>query len=341
MNQSGEDFFAEGLFRTFVSTVRDYAMIMLDPAGNVMSWNQGARAIKGWEASEIVGRHFSNFYTPEARAIGHPERELSAAASSGSYSEEGWRVRADGTRFWALITITALVDDDGELLGFGKITRDLTERRQAEDQNANALRLLEVTSRTDFLTGLANRRSLDETMSREMANAERYSRPLSVAMVDLDFFKRYNDDQGHAAGDRFLKQAAIKWGLVLRAGDMLARYGGEEFTVVLPETTLAQAHAVLDRLRSVTPAPMTCSIGVAEWDGGESASQLIGRADQSLLTAKTAGRDRLVGLLGPAIAPTNRFRRDDAALEERGESSEESLVLGRSAEADPDVTGTA
>jgi PAS domain S-box-containing protein len=115
-----------------VSSVVDYAIFMLDPTGVIISWNAGAERIKGWRAEEIIGRHFSAFYPPEDVAARKPDRELEIAAADGRLEDEGWRVRADGSRFWANVVITALYDDTGQLRGFGKVTRDLTERRAAE-----------------------------------------------------------------------------------------------------------------------------------------------------------------------------------------------------------------
>ena len=115
-----------------VHAVQDYAIFMLDPTGHIRSWNVGAQRIKGWRAEEIIGRHFSTFYPPEDVAAGKPDWELRVAVAEGRCEDEGWRVRADGTRFWANVVITALRDDTGALRGFGKVTRDLTERRRAE-----------------------------------------------------------------------------------------------------------------------------------------------------------------------------------------------------------------
>ncbi|MGV9375801.1 PAS domain-containing sensor histidine kinase [Nonomuraea sp. NPDC003707] len=112
-----------------VQSIRDYAIFMLDPRGRIVSWNAGAERIKGYTAEEIIGTHFSVFYPPEDVAAGKPFRGLEAAAADGRWEEEGWRVRKDGTRFWASVVITALRDGRGELRGFGKVTRDLTERR--------------------------------------------------------------------------------------------------------------------------------------------------------------------------------------------------------------------
>lgn len=112
-----------------VEQVRDYAIFMLDPTGHVATWNRGAERIKGYRAEEIIGRHFSTFYTPDAVARDHPAYELEVAIKEGRFEEEGWRVRKDGTRFWANVVITTIYDREGEHIGFGKVTRDLTERR--------------------------------------------------------------------------------------------------------------------------------------------------------------------------------------------------------------------
>jgi PAS domain S-box-containing protein len=123
---------SEECFRLMVSCVKDYAILMLDPSGRIISWNPGAERIKGYGAEEIVGQHFSRFYPPEDILSGKPDRELAIAATEGRIEDEGWRVRKDGSRFWANIVITALRDEGGRLRGFGKITRDMTDRMQAE-----------------------------------------------------------------------------------------------------------------------------------------------------------------------------------------------------------------
>jgi PAS domain S-box-containing protein len=116
-----------------VASVRDYAIFMLDPEGFIATWNLGAERIKGYEANEIIGNHFSIFYPPEDIAAGKPARELAEAAREGRFEDEGWRLRKDGSRFWANVIITALRDPSGELRGYGKVTRDLTARREAEE----------------------------------------------------------------------------------------------------------------------------------------------------------------------------------------------------------------
>jgi PAS domain S-box-containing protein len=121
------------IFQLLVSAVRDYAIFMLDPEGNVATWNAGAQRIKGYAPSEIIGRHFSTFYSAEDIQNGKPARELAIAREKGSVEDEGWRLRKDGSRFWANVVITAVYDEHGELRGFGKVTRDITDRQEAEE----------------------------------------------------------------------------------------------------------------------------------------------------------------------------------------------------------------
>jgi len=121
-------------YRMLVGQVKDYAIFMLDPDGRVMSWNEGAQQIKGYSPKEIIGRHFSCFYTPEDLARNRPKEELLAAAEKGRFEDEGWRVRKDGSNFWANVVITALRDSAGKLHGFSKVTRDMTARRNAEQR---------------------------------------------------------------------------------------------------------------------------------------------------------------------------------------------------------------
>jgi PAS domain S-box-containing protein len=125
---------SERRFQMLVQGVSDYAIYMLDPEGNVTNWNFGAMRIKGYKAEEIVGQHFSRFYTPEDRADGVPVRALLTAINEGKYEAEGWRVRKDGTRFWASVVIDRIEDSSGTLIGLAKITRDITERREAQQR---------------------------------------------------------------------------------------------------------------------------------------------------------------------------------------------------------------
>ena len=134
---------SEERFRLLVETATDYAIFLLDPQGHIASWNPGAERIKQYKADEIIGQHFSKFYPPEAIDRRWPEHELKVAAAEGRFEDEGWRVRKDGTQFWANVVITALHDEGGNFVGFSKITRDLTERKRSEE---NARRLAEETA---------------------------------------------------------------------------------------------------------------------------------------------------------------------------------------------------
>lgn len=130
-------------FKLLVEAVQDYGIFMLDREGHVVSWNTGAERIKGYRAEEVLGKHFSVFYPEEARAVHWPDQELRLALERGKYEEEGWRVRRDGSRFWASVVITPLIDNAGKHTGFGKVTRDLTERRAHEEalrKSADAVR---------------------------------------------------------------------------------------------------------------------------------------------------------------------------------------------------------
>ena len=136
---------SEERFRLLVESVRDYAIFMLDPTGHVLTWNAGAERFKGYTADEIRGSHFSRFYPPESLARGLPAHELEVAAREGSFEDEGWRVRKDGSLFWANVVITAMRDTNGALVGFAKVTRDLTQRRNHEEalrQSEEKFRLL-------------------------------------------------------------------------------------------------------------------------------------------------------------------------------------------------------
>jgi PAS domain S-box-containing protein len=138
---------SEERFRLLVNNVRDYAIYTLDPEGHVESWNQGAQRIKGYRAEEIVGQHFSRFYPTEAVAEGRAFSELRTAAAQGTYEEEGVRVRKDGSRFWAHVVLTALRDDAGHLLGFAKITQDISERKRLDEERQRVFSELERSNR--------------------------------------------------------------------------------------------------------------------------------------------------------------------------------------------------
>jgi PAS domain S-box-containing protein len=165
---------SEQRFRLMVDVVRDYAIFMLDTQGRISSWNLGAERTKGWTAEEIIGQHFRVFYPPEQQTARHPEHELELATRDGVYQEEGWRVRKDGSRFWAHVTITKIVDEDGKHVGFAKVTRDHTERmKNLEQQGQYANALAEANAR------------LEEANAELAAAADDQARFLAVTAHEL------------------------------------------------------------------------------------------------------------------------------------------------------------
>ncbi|MFL5608010.1 MAG: PAS domain-containing sensor histidine kinase [Gemmatimonadaceae bacterium] len=146
-----EEGVSDGMYRLLVESVRDYAIFALDTTGHVLSWNRGAQRFKGYEAHEIIGKHFSVFYTPADQW--KPPRELQIATEEGRFEEEGWRLRKDGSQFWANVVITALRDRDGKLVGFAKVTRDLTERKLAADRELENARRIAISEEANRAKG--------------------------------------------------------------------------------------------------------------------------------------------------------------------------------------------
>jgi PAS domain S-box-containing protein len=217
---------SEQRFRLLVQAVRDYAIFMLDPSGVIVSWNAGAERLKGYRAEEIIGQHFSVFYSERDRASGHPEEELTEALRSGSFQEEGWRIRKDGSRFWASVLITAVLDEQSQLVGFAKVTRDVTERRDAEEQLRRANEDLErrVRQRTEELT-IAN--------GELEAFSYSVSHDLKAPLRSLDGFSRMLIER---ANDRLTEQERDYLQRIRRASQRM--------------TTLTDAMLALSRLTS-------------------------------------------------------------------------------------------
>jgi len=224
-------------FRLLVDAVTDYAIYMLDPAGNIASWNAGAERFKGYTAQEVMGRHFSLFYPDEDRRRGLPATALETSARAGKFEAEGWRVRKDGSRFWAHVVIDPIREPSGELLGFAKITRDITERKAAEQSlqhSQEELRLL-VQSVIDYAIY-----RLDPTgrVASWNAGAQRIKGYLPEEIIG-QHFSRFYTEEDRAAGEP---------ARALATAEREGRYEKEGFRI-RKDGTRFWAHVVIDPIR--------------------------------------------------------------------------------------------
>jgi len=183
----------EERFRLMVESVQDYAIFMLDAGGHIATWNLGAQRMKGYRADEIIGRHFRTFYTEDAKASRHPEHELEIAVREGRYEEEGWRVRKDGSMFWANVVITALFDHGGELVGFAKVTRDMTERRRAQQAQERATAALEASAAQLAAANRGLQSAAERTEEFLAVTAHELQSPVSAITGAADILVEYWD----------------------------------------------------------------------------------------------------------------------------------------------------
>jgi diguanylate cyclase (GGDEF)-like protein/PAS domain S-box-containing protein len=271
------------------------AVVSADASGRITQFNPAAERTFRFSAHEVVGRPF---LTLLAESCHEPYRlELDRLFSSEDATNAGRTIelagrRKDGSEFPLELCLVTWRSDEDAL--FTCVVRDISERKKVAADREELLQRVEAIARTDELTGMANRRAWDEELRRELARAARTGHRLCVVLLDLDHFKRYNDERGHQAGDALLRDAAIAWRMRIRITDFIARYGGEEFALILADCPPDQAVAILERLRAATPEGQTCSAGMAYWDGSESPESLVGRADVALYEAKRAGRDRII-----------------------------------------------
>ena len=310
---------SEKRFRFLVEGVKDYGIFMLSTDGRVASWNAGAENIKGYPAAQILGRHFSCFYPAEDIAAGKPEQGLKNAASYGRFESEGWRLRQDGSKYWANVVLTAFHNSNGQLQGFVKVTRDLTERKQTEEALVRA-RIAEATNQKlnqeiserkrveaqllhnafhDALTGLPNRALLLEQLRRALLRAKQHSEfCFAVLFLDLDRFKLVNDSLGHMVGDELLLDITQRLSSCLSSNDMIARLGGDEFVILLEDVqNLSNATDMAERLQSELASPfhlggqetfISTSIGILPSWGTSSENYSYERPEEMLRDADIA-----------------------------------------------------
>jgi diguanylate cyclase (GGDEF)-like protein/PAS domain S-box-containing protein len=242
----------------------------------------------GYTLEELRAVPFVERVHPEDRE--RTEAEAAALFRGGETLSFENRYRAkDGSWHW-LRWSSQLSPDESMIYGRAA---DVTHLKLIEAEREKLLGEVQSLARRDALTGLPNRRFLQELMPREMARARRSEAPLCLAIIDIDHFKSYNDTHGHLAGDEVLRACAREWDGALRGEDTLVRFGGEEFLILLPETEPEQAVEIVERLRRQTPMEQTCSAGLALWDGVESIDELLRRADEALYLAKAGGRDQV------------------------------------------------
>lgn len=293
-HSDGPDAVPADLFRQLVAHTDDVALVLLAPDGTVRSWNAGAERLHRRPAAEVVGRSFAGFHDPDSAAARHPELVLEQAEAAGRYDDAGWRVRPDGSRFWARDAITALHGEHGAVVGYALVTTDLTAAKDAQDQAASARELLRTTARTDAPTGFLNRRGWNEELGREVALAERRGTPLCIAALELENVKQITDVGGREAREALLRGLRGAWRTKMRATDVLARTGDDDFAVALVDCDVDTAMTIVERLRAATPDEAGCTAVVALWDGDEGAGELTRRAERALRAARRDGRHRTV-----------------------------------------------
>ncbi|HVS41283.1 MAG TPA: EAL domain-containing protein [Candidatus Dormibacteraeota bacterium] len=270
--------------------------LLITESGRMVYANDAYVEMTGYRREELQGRNLIDLAPEEHREelVARLRSRLTGGDAPMHY--ESALITRDGRRIDIEVALR-LLPDEGPNRMFA-IVRDITERKRVETRLAAAARL-------DPLTGVANRRVWQEELHRALSRARRDGQPLSVAILDLDNFKGFNDDWGHPRGDRLLRDVAAAWSHALRDVDFLARYGGDEFAVIMPRCTGHDARAVLQRLREATPERQQTSGGVAEWDGEESDEELVGRADAALFEAKRAHRGSIA--VAPPGAGGDRF----------------------------------
>ena len=262
--------------------------LVITEAGRLVYANEAYADLTGYPMSELVGRNLLDLAPTAVReALSERVRDRIAGGVVPKHYESQLVTR-DG-RILDIETAVQSMPSEGPTRILA-LVRNITERKRGE-------RALLEAAMVDPLTRMPNRRAWEEELPKAISRARRSQEPLCVAIMDIDRFKEFNDDWGHQRGDRLLSDIAAAWSGALREVDFLARYGGDEFAVVMPQCTGEDAVMVLERLDAVTPDHRHTTIGVARWDGSESAEELVGRADAALLDAKRAhrGEVRLAG----------------------------------------------
>lgn len=308
------------------------AIVLTTPSGEIISCNPAFLSMTGYGMAEVLGRTMGIISTRRQEPDFY-RAMWAQIAREGRWQGELVNRRKDGSLFNALVSINTVHDTQGRLQHYVGVTRDITEHKRAEaaereaerrlqQQATEKLLLMERVVR-DGLTGLYNRRYLDETLPRELARVRREGHPLAVVMLDIDHFKRINDSHGHAAGDEVIRAMARTLGNGTREGDVVCRHGGEEFVVVMPGMDLEAAMAKAEKWRLAAAAlcvrqgaaeiRFTISAGVAVFPAqGSDAASLLHCADLAMYLSKSAGRNRVTRSEGDAGHPSPHAAEDRA-----------------------------
>ena len=299
----------EAWFNAILTGIHDYALVSLDKNGYIENWNASIGRVTGYQREAVVGLPYSVFYAHDAITPDRLLDRLCEADKNGWALDEGWRNKADGSRFWGSTMITPLHDlkeVEQEIhasislsleSAYCLVIRDITDKRDANENFRKA-------TYCDYLTGISNRRAFFEGAELEIERLKRSPRPLALIMFDADHFKSVNDKFGHPAGDAVLRHLSAAMSSTFRQVDLVARIGGEEFAVLLPSTDFKNANAVANRLRQYVESNVveydgisiayTVSGGIAMMDASLTGlDELMKRADQALYVAKTSGRNRV------------------------------------------------
>jgi diguanylate cyclase (GGDEF)-like protein/PAS domain S-box-containing protein len=270
--------------RMVVESVRNHALVALDRNGNVTNWGAGPVALTGYSADEMLGRPLCELYVPSSRT--RFARDKETAELAGWHVTERWIRRKKGPELWVEIGLAPIRDRSGRERGLAALISDITARKREGDEREHLIADLREQALTDDLTGLPNRRRLSHELARELARSRRNETEFAVAMIDLDGFKAFNDEHGHAAGDDLLRAVTREWSATLRGSDLLGRLGGDEFAVTLPDCSPELALIVISRLQESTQALIGSSAGIASSRAAETGEGLLARADAALYSAK-------------------------------------------------------
>lgn len=295
----------EAWFNAIFIGITDYALMSLNNDGEIEKWNLSLERIGGFKKVDVENKHYSIFFPREAFDSQRLNERLTEANVNGWSLFEGWCVKSNGSKFWASSIIAPLANshDDIEPNGYSLIIRDITEKRNSASDILKSLYY-------DHLTGVQNRRSFYEAANIEFERYVQSPRPLSLLIIDADFFKKINDAYGHPVGDEVLKHLASSLKECVREMDVVARLGGEEFGVLLPSSDITAAFKIAERMRELIAKSVleidgheicyTISIGVSTVNEYvTSTDMLIKIADQALYESKHTGRNR-VTLITPA-----------------------------------------